>query len=431
MKLESTRSGWRLPPSQPTAAVRPFAVTATGTTATALKASVIFALVSMTLLDRFGVRLSDTYSISPGMIALYVLLVAMVLTRSAELNPVGGLAFVGVITVAGLSFVLNVTLDTHQVVSLSSLMLLLVIYLPTVLSLRPGVGNTAMWQWVMKWYVGFAACLAVAGILQFYIQFVFRAPWLFDYTSLIPPAIRGSGLYNTTNPVGSLIKSNGFVLREASGFSAFMALALVCEWSLKRRKFILGLFAWGLVVCYSGSGLLALGVAMLFPLGQRTLVRVAGCVAIGAIVVVMFGDALNLTYTINRVGEFESSKSSAYCRFIAPGKLVAEQIDSSSWTTWIGHGPGTTQKMSSVCETTYGKVLFEYGLLGALAIGAMVLVAVNRSAIPVRIRIVLLVQWLLLGGNLLAPDMMLLLYLISGMWPRQAAQEAASPMVIK
>jgi hypothetical protein len=135
---------------------------------------------------------------------------------------------------------------------------------------------------------------------------------------------------------------------------------------------------------------------------------------------------LNLDYTLGRVGEFESSSSSAYCRFIAPGKLVAENIDSDAWTALFGHGPGTTQKISTVCETTYGKVVFEYGLLGAIAFAALILAAVNRSAAPVRIRATLVVQWLLLGGNLLAPEVMLLIFCMSAMWPSGAANEAPS-----
>lgn len=425
MKLVQTRSAWSLPRS---GHVEPFASTiASHPEAPAagaprmLKVMLFVAFLAMTLLDRFGIRLNETYSINPALIVLYALVATMLITHSAQLNGSGALMLVGVTTVAGLSFMLNISLDMRQYASLGSLLLLLAIYAPTVFCLRPSVGTTALWDWVMRCFLGFALCCAVAGILQFYAQFVFRAPWLFDFTTLIPPAIRGSGVYNTTNPVGSLIKSNGFVLREASGFSFLMAFAMICEWSLKRRKLPLVVFALGLVVSYSGSGLLALGVALLFPLGQRTLVRVAGCLAVGALVVMLFGDALNLDYTLGRVGEFESSSSSAYCRFIAPGKLVAESIDSDVWTTLIGHGPGTTQKLSTVCETTYGKVVFEYGLLGAIAFAALILAAVNRSAAPVRIRAALVVQWLLLGGNLLAPEVMLLVFCISTMWPAGAA----------
>jgi hypothetical protein len=424
---------WRLPRSwtvdpERRASSAP-AASATAATPRWLKGMFIFALMSLTVLDRFGVRATDTYSINPALVALYGLVAVALWTRSAQFNGVGALTFVGVFTVAGLSFVLNLSLDAHKYTSLTSLGLLLVLYAPFVVCLRPTVGTTALWHWMMKWFILFCVGVAVAGIVQFYAQFVFRAPWLFDYTSLIPPVIRSSGLYNTTNPVGSLIKSNGFFLREASGFSWYMALALVCEWSLKKRRLVMAVLAFAIVVSYSGSGLLALGLAMLFPLGQRTLQRVLAVVVVGTIVYLLLGDVLNLNYTVGRIGEFQAgaTKSSAYCRFILPAKVASEQIDSDLWTVLLGHGPGTMQKMFDTCETTYGKVLFEYGLLGAMAFAALILAAVNRAAAPIRIRVVLVVQWLLLGGSLLAPESMLFIIMMSALWPARVAEGAVAP----
>lgn len=431
MKLAPSSAPWRIPRSwniepqhraEATPAQRDNAVMPG-----LLKAAFIFALVTMTVLDRFGLRLSDAYSINPSLFALYGLVGVMLLTHSAQIDGIGALIYVGIVTAAGLSFMLNLSLDPRQYTTLGSLGLLLVLYAPLAVCLRPATGTTAAWHWMMNWYIAFAVTLAVAGIVQFYAQFVFHAPWLFDYTSMIPAPIRGSGTYNTTNHVGSLIKANGFFLREASGFSWTMAFALLCEWSLKRRKLVMATLALAIVVSYSGSGLLALGVAMLFPLGQRTLVRVFGGVVVGAIIVLVFGDALNLSYTLGRIGEFDSTHSSAYCRFILPGKVVAEQIDSDVWTTLLGHGPGTTQKLFSTCETTYAKVLIEYGLLGTIAVVALILAAVNRSSAPIRIRVVLFVQWLLLGGNLLAPESLLVIVLISGVWPPGLVRDIAPP----
>ena len=400
---------------------------ATAAAPAALKVAFMFALVSLTLLERFGVQVTASYSLNPALLALYGLVLVMVATRAAHLNGSGALMYVGVMAVAALSFIVNLSLDSRQYASLSSLGLLLLLYAPFTVALTPAVGTPAFWRWLMKWYIAFAVVLGVAGIVQFYAQFVFRAPWLFDFTPLIPAALRSSGTYNTTNAVGSLIKSNGFFMKEASGFSFYMAFALLCEWSTRRRKLPMAVMAFGIVVSYSGSGLLALGVALLFPLGQRTLVRVSACLVAGALVVMLFGESLNLSYTFGRIGEFESTSSSAYCRFIAPGKLVAEQIDSDPWTVLVGHGPGTTQKLSTVCETTYGKVLFEYGLFGAIAFTALIVAAVNRSAAPVRVRVALVVQWFLLGGFLLGPEAVLAIYVIAGIWPAGVCRDAFAP----
>ena len=389
-----------------------------------LMAAFVFVLLSLTVLERFGLRLSELYSVNPAVFAAYGMLGAMAITRTLRVSLVGALAYVGVTTVAGVSFAVNTALAGRQLQSLGSMGLLLVMYLPFAFALRPTVGTVALWRRAMNWYVLFAAMLAAAGILQFYAQFVFHAPWLFDYTPMLPAVIRASGTYNTTNAAGALglIKSNGFFLREASGFSFHMAFALLCEWSTRRRKWLLAPLLLGLVVSYSGSGLLALAVAMLFPLSERTLLRVLAAGAAIAVFVLVAGDTLNLSYTLNRVNEFDSHHSSAYCRFIAPAKLVAEEIDSDPWSAFIGHGPGTTQKLFSTCETTYGKVLIEYGLFGALAIVALVFGAIHRRWIPLRMRVALMVQWTLLGGNLLTPESLLLILYIAGWWPAQQSE---------
>jgi hypothetical protein len=164
-----------------------------------------------------------------------------------------------------------------------------------------------------------------------------------------------------------------------------------------------------------------------FPLGRGLVKRLLACAALATAVYLLLGDTLNLSYTVDRVDEVQSRTSSAYCRFVYPGIAAFEQIDSSPWTSLLGHGPGSMERMGATCadgsQTTYAKLLFEYGLLGVLAFGALIVAALNRSAAPVRLRMALGVTWLLLGGNLLAADVLLLIYLVSAMWPEGAARQ--------
>jgi hypothetical protein len=435
MRLEPAYSTWRIPSDshrepEGSSAVIPTANKWTHAQA-AFQIAFAVALICLTLLDRFGLRLSASYAIHPTLIASYGLVAVMLLTGSARIDRGIGSLYVVVLIVAALSFLVNSSLDPRQYASFGSLMLVVVLYAPLALSLRPEVGTPDLWHWLMKVLIGFAVACGVMGICQFYAQFVISASWLFDYTSLIPEAIRGSGIYNTTNYVGSweTVKSNGFVLREASGFSFLMAFAMICEWCFARRKLVIGVLALALVVSYSGSGLLVIGAALLFPLGWRTLVRVLAAGLVAALIFVLFGDALNLGYTFGRLGEFdrEATTSSAYCRFIAPAKVAFGSIDSAPWTAFLGHGPGTMQKLYNTCETTYGKLIFEYGLLGTVAFTSVMVVSFNRSMAPVRMRVALFVSWLLLGGHLLAPEPLLVASLLSAMWPKGLLAPASPP----
>lgn len=390
-----------------------------------LRTAIVFAMLALTVLDRFGVRITADYAIQPGMIALYGLAAALLAGGAAMLDARGARAYLALAGIAALSFLLNASLDPRASLSITSLLLIVVLYAPFAVVMRPGLVSPGLWAWTLKLYVGFALFLAFAGIAQFLGQFATRAEWLFDYTPLIPEALRASGGWNTVIPVGEWIKSNGFFLREPSIFSITMALALLCELALGARKWVIAVLATGLILTYSGSGLACLAVALLFPLGRGSVLRVTAGAGIGAAVFFLFGDALNLGFTLERLQEFGSERSSAYCRFIYPAVLVAQHADANLWAGLLGHGPGTMPTVDITCadgvETTYAKVLFEYGAIGALAIGALMLGALSRSAAPIRLRVALGFTWLLLGGNLVTSGLLLLVYLFCAMWPRGSA----------
>jgi hypothetical protein len=386
-----------------------------------LKAAIMAALISITVLDRFGLRVSDTASLPASFFALYALLAAMIVGGMAQLNPRGAAAYAAVMAVAGLSALANSFLDRY--VSASSFLLLAVLYAP--FSLTLGAAPRGLWRWTANAYIGVAVFVSAAGMAQFAAQFALHADWLFDYAIFIPEPIRAIQGYDVYpySVVGGWYKSNGFFLREPSALSFLSAFAMLCELSLRRRWWVLAILAMALVLSYSGSGLLTLAVGLIFPLTGHALLRVVAAAVVALTVFATLGEALHLGYTVGRVGEFGEQGSSAYCRFVRPVEVVAEGMSSAAWTGLVGHGPGTTQMLPKCedraipVETTYGKALFEYGLLGALAIGALMLSAINRSRAATGVRVALAVFWLLLGGLLLDPDAILLVYVLSGMWP--------------
>jgi hypothetical protein len=419
MSVAALRSTWALP-----------GVTASG--APLLKAGLVFAVLALTVFDRFGLRLTADWSLPAAIFAMYVLAAIMILTGTAEVNRSGALAFVAVVTAAGLSFLVNAWFEPRPYQSVTAWMLVVLSYAPFVVALAPQAPGRRLWRWSARLFANLAVVVALAGIAQFFMQFVFHPPWLFDYTPLIPEAIRASGQWNTVNPVsnwvqadGYWIKANGFFLREASMFSLLLAFGIVGELTLGARRWALAAMAAGLVLSYSGSGLLCLAIALAFPLGRQTVMRGLGLAACAALLVLALGDALNLGYTVNRLAEFGSERSSAYCRFVHPAVVVLQGLGTDAWSALLGHGPGSMTRMGATCvdlhQPTYGKLLFEYGLVGALAFGALILQALNRSGAPLRIRVALGVTWIFIGGNLVSSEVIAALYLLCAMWPPAAA----------
>jgi hypothetical protein len=356
-----------------------------------------------------------------------VLAAVMLYTGAAQVSRGGAAGFVAVVSAAGASFLVNTWFEPRPHESVTAWMLVVLSYAPFALSLRQA--DARLWRSTLRLFANAAALVAAAGIVQFFAQFVTDAPWLFDYTPLIPEVLRTSGHWNTVNPVtswvqsdGYWIKSNGFFLREASMFSLVLAFGIVCELALGVRRWALALMAAGLVLSYSGSGLVCLAVALAFPLERRTILRILVFAVCAAALAMLLGDALNLSYTVNRIAEFGDERSSAYCRFIHPAVAVAQGLQTDAWSALLGHGPGSMTRAGATCvdlhQPTYGKLLFEYGLAGAFAFGAMVLHALNRPGVPLRLRVALGVSWLFLGGNLVSSEMLAALFLFCAMWPR-------------
>ena len=383
-------------------------------------------LLSVTVFQRFGINFGS-YSLNAGLLVMYGFLIVA--------------AFAGALTVslsrvawllACLGVALCSTFLTAERSSTSSLFLLVAMYLPFAFVLSPSANLS--WEQASDMFSQLALACALAGVAQFYAQFVFSPDWLFDFTARMPEFVRGPGGFNTVISVGSFYKSNGFFFREPSGFSFFMALALMIEALGKRRVLRLGLFGLALLLTYSGTGLLALVIGMLIPMDRKTLLRVSVVAAVGIALFVALDDALNLSFTLGRLGEFGSERSSGYIRYIAPGRLLADTATAEPATLWFGHGPGSISRKEAGFEfhdPTWAKLVFEYGVLGFVAFVGLFVLALRRSATPLRVRVMLFAAWLVMGGHLLSPEQNFLTLALVGALPLKTAPPvpAASPPV--
>jgi hypothetical protein len=376
-------------------------------------------ILSVTVFSRFGINFGS-YSLNFSLVVIYALLVASSWCGRLAIAPLRFILFCVCILVGVTSFVLNTNLTLVDHASWTSLLLLATIYLPVVFVLLPEESEQSEWLWSMEMFSNVAVLCACAGIVQFYAQLVVQADWLFDFRPHLPTLLQGPAGYNTIIPVGALYKSNGFFFLEPSLFSFIMALALIVEMALRKRAMRIVLFALALLLSYSGTGLLALIVGLMFPLGGRTFVRLA--LLCGAVLVVYFlvGDVLNLSFTLDRVGEFGSEGSSGYIRYVAPMHLVLESIDANPWSALFGHGPGTitrTHQGFDFHDPTWAKLLFEYGLLGFAATVALVVTVLSQAVTPLQVRAALFGCWLAMGGYLLNPDHMALMLVLVGFQP--------------
>lgn len=385
----------------------------------ALRVGIVLTMVSLILLTRFGLNIGS-YGLNFGVPLIYIMAFIGLAKDRFNLDLPGLILYTMFVAVGAVSLLANLNLGHDRDGSFSSLLLLAVLYLPFVFLLRPFELSREAWTWTMRAFSNLALFVALVGVFQFCLQFVWNPPWLFDFSPLIPKALSTDILANSAIYTGSAYKSNGFFLREPSAFSFLMAFALICEMAMFKRWGRMGIFAAGLMLSYSGTGLLALGFGLMFPFGFKTAVRIGIIAVVGLVLVVLFGDALNLSFTLGRVNEFNSESSSGYIRYVAPMRLIKELIDSDAWTAFVGHGPGTIFHAGRTYEfhdPTWAKLLYEYGMVGFSACLGLMLYAMCRSPAPVQIRATLFFCWLVQGGHLLTPENVLLIYVLLAMWP--------------
>jgi hypothetical protein len=392
---------------------------------TVLRIALSVLLLSTTLLQRFGINFGS-YSLNVALLGMYGCLVVAGLSGLLALSHQRLVLYVACVTVALASLVINANFARADHSSVTSFLLLAMMYLPFVFVIPSdaGGGSAPDARWVLRHFLDIALLAAALGIVQFLAQFVTNADWLFDFSAYVPSILQGPKGYNTVIPVGALFKSNGFLFHEPSGFSFIMALALICEWVLQRRVARVLCFALALLLTYSGTGLLALLVGVIFPLGRTTLIRLGLLAFVGGVTLFLLGDALNLSFTLGRIQEFGSERSSAYIRYIAPLQVIRDTFDVEPWALWLGQGPGAIFRQTRAYEfhdPTWAKLIVEYGLVGGVLFVALFLATLRRTALPIQIRATLFFYWLIMGGHLLSPEVNFMTLALVGLLPHAPA----------
>jgi hypothetical protein len=290
-------------------------------------------------------------------------------------------------------------------VSTTSFILLIVLYAAYVFELPPEPGR---FEWTIRLFRAFSTFIAVAGIVQFFAQIAVPGPTLFTFESFLPPKIVSHG-FNYIIPVPnlpSMNKSNGFFLLEPSSFSQLMALAIILEIEFFHNPRRIIVYILGMLLSFSGTGtimFLAFVPALLIRQGNLRLVLLFAFLAICALI---FGDALHLTSLTARLGEFGSNRSSGFARFISPFYLFDDFILPHMRTTLFGYGPGSIDPFFNatdyqVHDPTWGKLFFEYGVVGSVPFMIFVIYCLFAHARSLWLSGALFFNYLLLGGNLL------------------------------
>jgi hypothetical protein len=366
--------------------------------------------LSCLILQRFGYA-SHTFLLCGSLIIVPPVLAWLALSGKARVAPGLGIIY-GVMLCCFFCSVLGAILfpDYGMRFSILSIAEILVLYTTFILSPAESFDT----QKVFDVFIFYARLCAIAGIVQFALQFAHLK--LFTFSKILPGAnviLLESG-YNTVAPLkygASLLRSNGFFFLEPSLFSQTMALAIVVDYFARNKVLFLPLYLVALLSSFSGTGVLALAVTM-FIVGLTSPSQIHRTILIGVMgVIVTAGCALAFpeqfaTLTARASGQ----DASAHLRYGLQLEAIRTLIGDPR--ALFGFGPGAADGFAP--RGTMGpalKLLFDYGLIGTLAFVIFFLAAVWRSKRPA-ISIVCLTIFILGGGNLLFPPILFLIALL-------------------
>jgi hypothetical protein len=321
---------------------------------------------------------------------------------------------------------------------LSSYGLFLVIYFLFTLS-HPS--SPDRYKSTLQGFQFLALILSCLGIAQFAAQFVVDGRELVRFFGLFPDFLLASfnkALVNTIIPVtpgSSLIKSNGIFLAEPSYMGQTMALGILIEVLEFRRPRYLLLLALGLLLSYSGTGIAMLLLSL--PLAgfiHRRAQLPALLVSIFAFGLLATG-IIDLSAFTGRVDEFENTGASGFMRFIAPFRMAVERFDTASLPELLrGNGPGAADLFNprgfyNPAGSTWFKLLYEYGLIGAFIFTCFLGSCFRKSRCPKPLIAALLYNFIFANGYLLNAHILIIMVVLctlSGPEARQSRGDRSS-----
>jgi hypothetical protein len=265
------------------------------------------------------------------------------------------------------------------------------------------------------------ALLSFLAVAQFVAQFLVDGRELIRFYGIFPDFLFTNRV-NTIIPLGeasSLIKSNGIFLTEPSTMSQIAALGILIEIIEFQRPRILLLLSLGLLLSYSGTGLLLLLVFLpLAGLGRKAGPPV--------LLFVLFAFGLIITGIIDasaflsRLGEFENTDASGFQRFVSPFWLAADHLDTASVRELLlGNGPGTTDDFVAAhydryagSSGTWFKLFYEYGLIGSFVFTCFFASCFRKTTCPRLLVVAMVFYYIVLGGLLLNTPFLIIMIVL-------------------
>ncbi|MGZ8218900.1 hypothetical protein [Methylomagnum sp.] len=286
--------------------------------------------------------------------------------------------------------------------SLSSMLLLVALHAAYVFRLPRSGDNTNR---ALAFVLGLAFFFAWCGLVQFFLQFIIPSKFVFPIENFVPSLFRVE-LFNNQAPLsyGSQIyRANGIFLLEPSFYSQFLGVAIITELCTLNRVKRLAVYGLALVLSYSGTGLMILGVCLPCLVIARKRWDLLALGLVVGVLLVAFGEALNLDLFAKRANEFGATQSSAFARFVGGFYLFDQFLWDDPWRALFGFGAGSYKEFAArsiypAAEMALFKMVLEFGLIGAALYFGFLFYCLFASSAPFLVKLAIGMTFLLSGN---------------------------------
>lgn len=354
----------------------------TGSTPRWLRFALLAApLIGATFLSKFGFPPLAALGIGVSIFFLLGVLAAATVFGGLSIEPRRLALFASMIGILGLMQIFQ-----PNSFSPSSLLLLLAVHLPYIFAI-PGSDDKDR---IIKFFLVIVTVFAWCGIAQYGLQFFVSPRFLFPIENFTPDSfIVQQFNHQAAMEYGSQeYRANGVFMLEPSFFSQLLAVAIIVELCTFGRLSRITVYGLALIVSYSGTGLIVLAICLPLCLVAQ---RRWGLLVFGLLVLAVL-IPLQLHFNANRllarIGEFDSNQSSAYMRFVGGFRLFDKFLWEDLWRTLFGYGAGSFVSYSSrvhyyaAAEMALFKIVFEFGLVGAVAYFGFLFSCLYYSSAP-------------------------------------------------
>ena len=259
-------------------------------------------------------------------------------------------------------------------------------------------------QRAIQVFLNICLFIALCGIAQYPLQFIIGPSLAFPIDFLIPKSVLVEGYMNLNvlSYGSSTYKPNGVFLLEASFFSQLLAIAVITELCSYNRVWRLAIYLAGMAISFSGTGIVILLVTMPVLIITHRRFDLIALGVVGIIIAIIFAEELNVVYYLDRATEFNNVESSFFMRFVGGFYFFEQFLWTDQMRSLFGTGAGTFMSFEAranlpVHESALNKIVFEFGIVGALVNLGFLFYCLKRSSAPMEMKLACAVMFFMAG----------------------------------